>query len=81
VNTHRGVKFFIPLNIELFDFSLKAEVWRNGAKGAKHRGMAAPLAVRVPQTKRKRQGAELRAKVIITELRALLVILVTGEGP
>jgi hypothetical protein len=54
VNTHRGVKFFIPLNIELFDFSLKAEVWRNGAKGAEHRGMAAPLAVRVPQTKRKR---------------------------
>jgi hypothetical protein len=54
VNTHRGVKFFIPLNIELFDFSLKAEVWRNEAKGAEHRGMAAPLAVRVPQTKRKR---------------------------
>jgi hypothetical protein len=56
VNTLRGVKFLFPCLYELFDFSLKAETRRNRAEGVEHRDVVAPSAVRVLQTKRKRQG-------------------------
>jgi hypothetical protein len=54
MNALRDVKICMPCLYELFDFSLKAEVQRNKPKGVKHHGMATPLAVQMPQTKRKR---------------------------
>jgi hypothetical protein len=39
------ISFLFPCLWGLFDFSSKAEVWQNRAKGVERRGMAAPSTV------------------------------------